>query len=456
MVRGKENQNCNANASKGSSLGRKAVEKRMDLSIMQCIIREKDDLLETVESPPAPNFECEDEPEPEVSPPSSTSSMSKYLSSQEPKIDIAALSTAYACIANKIFDQYQPASDVELLDVSTTCSLRSTTVCSGSDVYSRESSFCEERWDDSHSWRFCRVWEDLPSPSPLTLSPRLEEEPVILCCARKDQWCPLAVDQSSVVGNLFFAQGVALHVRQDYTDLFTVNITNAVAGDPTDVVFRSADDGQYVCLLSSRLCTSSLLQGMAGHWAKMELRPAVPGNHYCFHLYSPDSMAPHAAPVPICYDEGSNCLVQADPAPGCEAAVFSLQTASSALMLKEIVDLTQQCAEQRRLSNHLNNLYRLQKLAAIPRGTSAQYSEEFQRLAYRRDMAEQQHVFLEDELCFMKEQLKFNLQYAGVGAAHGLPEACIPLPECSVSGKPEICKSSVSPLYSVKKALRLL
>ena len=279
--------------------------------------------------------------------------------------------------------RHRPPSELGVADAASMCSWRSTTFCSGSDVYSRESSFCESQWDDSFAWRFCRVWEDLPSPSPLMVSPCVEKEPVILCCARKDRWCPLTVEQTSSVGTFLFAQGHALKLMYDYTDLFTIDVTNSVAGDPTQIFFRSTEEGHYLCCLSNMLCKSSLLQGMGGSWARMQLRPALPGNHYCFHLYCPSSLAPNASPVPICFDEESRCLILAEPEPGCEPAVFSLQTASTALLLKELVDLTQHCSEQRSLFSYLDNFLRLQKLGC--KGTSAEYSDELQKLSSKRD-----------------------------------------------------------------------
>jgi hypothetical protein len=460
-----------ADVSSGLATLRNVIRERMGLSFLQCIVRERDGQCNEVKIPLPPNFELDDdepdpeisttspsdaEPDLEVSPPSSVSSMEKHTLLQSSELEAIAPSKL-----DEQVDMVIPSTSDSLWG-----SLSSTTFCTGSDSYSRESSFCESHWDESYAWRFCRVWEDLPSPSPLTVSPCIEEEPVILCCARRDIWCPLAVDEMLVVGNRFFAQGCALSVKHDYSDVFAMSITNSVAGDSTNIFFRSTDDGQYLCCLSSRLCASSLMQGMAGNWARMELRPAAPGNHYCFHLYAPNSsLAPNASPVvPICYDEESRCLVQAEPEPGCDLAVFSLQTASSALLLKEIITLTQQCSEQRSLYNRYENLYRLQRLAAIAKGPSAEFSEELMQLAGKRCTAEENLVFLEDTLDFCREQLQFNLQYAGPGAAHGLPEACRPISLSSISIESESIKSAqtcdsdteVSPLNSVKKALRLL
>jgi len=224
-------------------------------------------------------------------------------------------------------------------------------------------------------------------------------------------------------GVVFFGQGHPLKLMHDYTDLFTINVTNLVAGDPTQIFFRSTHQDRYLLCINKMLCERALLKDLSP-WEKLELRPALPGNHYCFYIYGPSSdamsLGPSSSPLPICFDEAGGCLVQALPVPGCQPAVFTLQTASSALLLQEITDLIQECAKQRFQFSGLNNLLNLQRVAC--RGTAAgEHSVEFQKLTRKRDAEEEQLVFLQDHLAFLEEQLQFHTHNAG--ATDGIPES---------------------------------
>jgi len=167
-------------------------------------------------------------------------------------------------------------------------------------------------------------------------------------------------------------------------------------------------------------------QGMAG-CEMMELRTAVRGNHYCFHLYctSGSGLLSRASQLPICIDEETGCLIQAEAEPGREPAVFSLQTASLAQMLQERLSLRQQCEEQRDCFQRLDQSLRQRKDAC--KSTAAEQSPELAKLQNERNDAEEKLVYLEDMLEFVKDQHQFKLQAAGAGASHGLPpEACTP------------------------------
>lgn len=458
--------------------GRNAVLERMDISWLQCVMREREGHCENMQIPLAPNYECAahhgDDPEPE---PEMLSSLPSSVSSMQHDHRVVPQTTANLAEVGRIESRPTSASSLKMgmpksgkahvdtdisamkgvhqgrsalpgialesfadsVDIESTCC---STCCS------RDTCFHETDWDSSFAWRFSRVWEDLPSPSPLMVSSCIESEPVILCCARQDRWCSLSVEQSSIVGNRFLAQGHALKLMHDYSDLFTMNVTNSVAGDPTQIFFRSADEGHYLLCLSNTLCVCdraqpTMWQGMAG-WEKMQLRPAVPGNHYCFHLYCPSGsgLASSASQLPICFNEETGCLTQAQPEPGCEPAVFALHTASSALLLQEIIVLTGQCNEAREQFKHYDKFLKLRKFAC--NGTPAEHAPELQRLSSMRNAAEEQLVFLEDNLAFVREQLDAKLQDAGAGAAHGLPpEACIPDSKDSLSCMSESSKSTV-------------
>jgi len=238
-----------------------------------------------------------------------------------------------------------------------------------------------------------------------------------------------------------------------YKDLFTINVTNSVAGDPTQIFFNSTEEGHYLLCMMNCLCeavqTSDVLKVALASLSKMQLRPAVQGNHYCFHIYSQ---------LPVCLDEETGCLVHAQPKPGCEPAVFALQTASSALLLQEIIELTRQCAEKRSGFTALNKLLHLRQ--AQCKGTPQEFSAELQEQVNRRDKEEEKLVFLEDNLSFVREQLNDLLLDAGPDAAHGLPEACMPDFEDALSCKPESRKAtfkhdSGADISPVAKVLRL-
>lgn len=239
---------------------------------------------------------------------------------------------------------------------------------------------------------------------------------------------------------MFFAQGHALKFMQDHTNMFTLNVTNSVAGDPTQIFIRSADQNRYLLCINNMLCERAVLQGSAGTWEKMQLRPAVAGNHYCFHIYAPGSQDP----LPICFDEETGSLMQAQPEAGCEPAVFTMEKASSALLLQEIMDLTSEVSEQKVTFDKLVN-YIAFKTRCFS-GTTLQHSAEAQKLSCRKDAEEEKLVFLEDNLSFVRDQLQSNLQDAGAGTAHGLPEAfSMPTPDAQdpLLFKPGLCKSSI-------------
>jgi hypothetical protein len=89
----------------------------------------------------------------------------------------------------------------------------------------------------------------------------------------------------------------------------------------------------------------------------------------------------------------------------------------------------------------------LQRIAV--KGTPAEHSVEFQNLVRRQAAEEEQLVFLEDNLSFVKDQLQLNLLDAESGVAHGIPGACIPDSADSLS-----CRSESSRLKSSKSSCR--
>lgn len=223
-----------------------------------------------------------------------------------------------------------------------------------------------------------------------------------------------------------------MKLMHDCTDPFTIHIQNSLAGDSTHMLFRSADKGRYLKCISGTFCESvgQAAEALAGSWAKLQLRPAIPGNHYCFHLYT-------SSVLPICYDDDRECLVQGPPEPGCEPAVFALQTASSVSLLQEIIDTTGLIFEQKRkLSSLESNVVAKRALCEmdnlINRLRDRNGKEQVPSVSSRRDAEEEQLVFLESNLEFQKEQLHAALERAGEGAEHGLPEACI-LDDCEDS-----------------------
>lgn len=249
-----------------------------------------------------------------------------------------------------------------------------------------------------------------------------------------------------MVGSYFFAQGHALKLMSDYTDLFATTVTNTVAGDPSHVCFQSADQGCSLLCIGNQFCELTGFQGLTGAWGRLELRPALPGNYYCFHLYAPASFADamtgtHPDVLPICLDQKSGCLVQCLPGPGCEPAVLALQTASSAHLLQEIIELTQQTFQQRGVFSGLNTLVKMQMLAF---GASHISESQMQK----RDAEEEKLVFLEDSLDFARHQLQSSLAAAGADAAHGLPEACMPASSSCTPGTPVKSNSSLGSTIS--------
>jgi len=378
-------------------------------SWMQCVARDRDAQCEPVDmwAPPilpAPRTnEMLDDPDPEPD----TSASCGPLTIASPM--------ATATSTRRRRRRRAPESEP---DTASTCSLSSTwrsSTAGGSDASSQASSFSENRRQSAFAWRWtlpfaCRVWEDTgPPPCPLMVSSRIVNEPLVLCCAQKGRWCPLSVDRSSTVGAFFLAEGHALKLMHDYTDLFTINVTNSVAGDPTQIFFTSADQGHYLLCVNNMLCERARLAGMGGPWERLELRPALPGNYYCFHLYASSGFGPNSNLLPVCFDEVGARLVQCAPAPDCERAVFALQTASSAMLLQDIMELERKCSEQRSMFNSLDDLVRRHP----GNKTSAEHSADFLKLARSRDAEEEQLVFLQDNFAFVTEQLQYNLFGAG-------------------------------------------
>lgn len=244
------------------------------------------------------------------------------------------------------------------------------------------------------------------------VSPSIVSEPLVLCCAQKGRWCPLSVDRSSTVGAFFVAEGHSLKMKTDYTDLFTINVSNSVSGDPTQIFFTSADRGHYLHCVNNMLCERARVAGIGGPWEKLELRPALAGNYYCFHLYaSSGSGLGSSNLVPVCFDEAGACLVQCAPVPECERAVFALQYASAAVLLNEIMDLERKCSEQRYMFNSLDPLSR------------------------SRDEEEEKLVFLQDNFAFFTQQLQYELLRADHASPSqaGIPDSADSLSSSSGS-----------------------
>jgi len=422
--------------------GCKVLMQSFDLtSLLQCVARDREGPREPV-----------DMLAPQMPTPRTLELEESHVEDREPK-----LATITSCEPHTITE---PLSTVLLTrhrrrhrapesetDTASTCSL-SSNCCSasyagGSNLSSRASSVREDRRQSAFAWRWtlpfaCRVWEDTgPPPCPLTVSSRLAEEPLVLCCAQKGRWCPLSVDRKLTVGSFFWAEGHALKLMHDYTDLFTINVTNSIPGDPTQILFTSADQGHYLHCVNNMLCERARLAGMGGAWKKLELRPALPGNYYCFHLY--------ASQLPVCFDEGSSSLVQCSPAPDCERAVFALQSASSAMLLQDIMELERRCSDQRSMFNSLDELVRQHP----GNGTSDDCSADFLDLERSRDAEEEQLVFLQDNFAFVTEQLQYSLFGAGHATA---TQARIPDSEESLSSRSSksesSCSGSVSKLAS--------
>jgi len=245
------------------------------------------------------------------------------------------------------------------------------------------------------------------------VSPSIVNEPLVLCCAQKGRWCPLSVDRSSTVGAFFVAEGHSLKMKTDYTDLFTINVSNSVSGDPTQIFFTSADRGHYLLCVNNMLCERARVAGIGGPWEKLELRPALAGNYYCFHLYASSGSGLSSNLVPVCFDEAGACLVQCAPAPECERAVFALQYASAAVLLKEIQDLERKGSEQRYMFNSLDDLVK----------KTGEDSADFQNLSRSRDEEEEKLVFLQDNFAFYTQQLQYELLRADHASP---PQAGIP------------------------------
>jgi len=207
--------------------------------------------------------------------------------------------------------------------------------------------------------------------------------------------------------------------------------------------------GHYLLCVSNMLCERACLAGVGGAWEKLELRPALLGNYYCFHLYACHGFGPNSHSLPVCLDEGNSSLVQCSPAPDCERAVFALQSASSAMLLQDTMELERRCSDQRSMFNSLDDLVRRHP----GNGTSADQREDFLNLERSRDAEEEQLVFSEDYFAFVTEQLQYNL----VGAGHATAtQARIPDSEGSLSSRSSksesSCSGSVSKLAAIPGA----
>lgn len=289
-----------------------------------------------------------------------------------------------------------------------------------SDSHKHEAPRQKSYWNSAFAWRLRRVWEDPgPFPCPTAASSCLQEEPVILCCARQGRWWPLSVDTALAVGS----QGRALKLMHDYSDLFAITVDNSADGDPTHISLRSAGRGHSLSFVGNQFCEVANALGVAGAPVTLELCPSSPDDDYCFHLYaSSGSTCEGMSPVYI--DQVNHCLVLAESDTGCAPAVFALQTVSSAHLLQEIIDLTYECVKQDFCVCGLNNLLKMQMFAYS--GMLNDHSPELQKQLRRRNAEEERQVFLEDNLDFAREQLLSNLAEAGAGATHGLPEECMP------------------------------
>jgi len=323
--------------------------------------------------------------------------------------------------------KYRSVPDIAA-GVSSLFSFGSVSFCTGGDNYSRESSYCTSYWDPAFAWRFCQVWEDKGrAPLPPLVSPCIENEPLILVCAWKDRWWPLSARRDSKVGWQFpCGQGHSLELMHDYNDLFTVNAAKAGPDDLNQISFRSTDQGRCLQCIENKFCEWARFPGLPRPWERLQLRPALPGNYYCFHIYAATSLTNAVAgasssALPICFDEVNACLVQCSPEPGCEPAVFALQTASSAHLLQEIIDLTHECYKQRNVIKGLSMLLNMQWIAC--KGSLEEASLQVQ--VSRRNVEAERLIHLEDNLDFLREQLQATLEDAGGEAAHGLPEACM-------------------------------
>jgi hypothetical protein len=212
----------------------------------------------------------------------------------------------------------------------------------------------------------------------------------------------------------------------DYNDLFTVNAAKAGPDDLNQISFRSTDQGRCLQCIENKFCEWARFPGLPRPWERLQLRPALPGNYCCFHIYAATSLTNAVAgasssALPICFDEVNACLVQCSPEPGCEPAVFALQTASSAYLLQEIIDLTHECYKQRNVIKGLSMLLNMQWIAC--KGSLEEASLQVQ--VSRRNVEAERLIHLEDNLDFLREQLQATLEDAGGEAAHGLPEPCM-------------------------------
>lgn len=392
--------------------GCNAVMQGLDIPTwLQCVMRDRDGQFEPgippVQMPPPLNFEMLDDPE-NNSPPDSAAS----LCAQPHTL---ASPVAPASSARRRRRERAPESDFDTASTCSFSSARCSSIAGASDASSRASSFSETRRQQAFAWRWtlpfaCQVWKDTWER---VVSADIESEPLVLCCAQKGRWFPLSVDRNATVGAFLVAEGHALKMMQDYTDLFTINVSNSVSEDPTQIFFRSADRGHYLLCVNNTLCERARVAGMGGPWEKFELRPALPGNRYCFHLYAPSGFGPNSSLLPLCFDEAGLCLFQGSPTPGCERAVFALQRGSSAMLLQEMMDLERHCSEQRSTFNSLDALVKRR----ANKGTPEEPTPEYEDLVNRRDEEEEKLVFLQDNFAFVTEQLQQNL--LGVGHASG-------------------------------------
>lgn len=241
-----------------------------------------------------------------------------------------------------------------------------------------------------------------------------------------------------------------MKLKHDHADPFTIDITSSPACDATQRLFHSSDNGRSLMCINETFCEDDALYGRL---AKLQLSPAIPGNHYCFHLHTEAGIGPTSSVLPICYDEDSECLVQRPSEPGCKPAIFALQTSSSVALLQEIINTTTALLEQKRklsweCTDSANRLLQMRKKLACNRHLDRNGEDQVQYVSSRlaeeeqqkRLAEEEQLVFLESSLEFQKEQLRAALERAGEGAEHGLPEAC-KLDDCEDS----FCRTRSAP-----------
>lgn len=149
----------------------------------------------------------------------------------------------------------------------------------------------------------------------------------------------------------------------------------------------------------------------ARRWQKFEFRRASFDDPCCFTLHG----ARRGAPA-VSVDAVGGCLTLRCVA-GHGAAVFALQSVASASLLREIDTLSRQCAEQRTRFKDMRSEVQGERRKEKNLEKRKERSETLEQLTCKRDLEEEQLVFLQDTLAYAQDQLQGSLEDEALATA---------------------------------------